>query len=483
MIEIRTPATNFDAAAPSGCLFKTTEKMAVSYRKFTPIPGSNSPDKKEYMYVILTYDLDDKYQNNLDLDQQSCGIKSQPPNLFIEEFIYQSDDILDLMVEFSRKYEDGNKNNNAWRTMWNLLENYYKVPGFGLNKIFGDVSYKNIPFISELKKIFESMNKLKNVANTNKKIFTEFRQASVVNLLNITKEIGDYYKKYCLGLMEDNDAGGTEEMKGEIISSVRQEKIKCDNELVEKIIKMLIDSNKPINKTNIQKEILSEINKNDDPLEYLTSIVKQNNEYNTFLAGIDALNSQKPADELNNAFEEIEYEKYNEIIQKNNLIAQSVLHHLDLEGRRRVSNDAILIALGNARIFAYLQNADFDAYTIEYQVKWVKKMLDMGETEEGVNLMSSIGNKRERDDVSEVMDQTNEYNEYNEEDMGQTDENDENDENEQISKKPKFGGKIKTSKISKKYKNKLTRRKLEYKNKNTHKKAKNLKHRYSRRNK
>jgi hypothetical protein len=57
------------------------------------------------------------------------------------------------------------------------------------------------------------------------------------------------------------------------------------------------------------------------------------------------------------------------------------------------------------------------------------------------------------------------------------------DENEQISKKPKFGGKIKTSKISKKYKNKLTRRKLEYKNKNTHKKAKNLKHRYSRRNK
>jgi hypothetical protein len=52
-----------------------------------------------------------------------------------------------------------------------------------------------------------------------------------------------------------------------------------------------------------------------------------------------------------------------------------------------------------------------------------------------------------------------------------------------LRKKKNFGGKLKTSKISKKYKNKLTRRKLKYKNKKTYKKNKNLKHRYSRRNK
>jgi hypothetical protein len=68
IIEIRTPVTNFDAAAPSGAFYKDAEQMCVSYYTFTQAKGSSKNDRKTdtYIYVVLTKDLDNEnHKNNL----------------------------------------------------------------------------------------------------------------------------------------------------------------------------------------------------------------------------------------------------------------------------------------------------------------------------------------------------------------------------------------------------------------------------------
>jgi hypothetical protein len=113
IIEIRTPATNFDAAAPSGCVFKDIGRMSVSYRRFRP---NNDSRSNEYMYVILTIDINKSEQENgIDFDPRQCRLSSSPPNIFLtsgevvtilrEECRIQRKNItLELMREFSEPF-------------------------------------------------------------------------------------------------------------------------------------------------------------------------------------------------------------------------------------------------------------------------------------------------------------------------------------------------------------------------------------------
>jgi hypothetical protein len=507
MIEIRTPATNFDAAAPSGCLFKTTEKMCVSYRRFTPVPGQGKKDKKEYMYVILTYDLDDKYKNNLILNEESCILKNQPKNLFIEDTILPTgNSITNLMVDFTKKYEYGNKSNNAWRTMWNLLENHYKKPDSKLKQLFQN--YNSNLFFQEIEKIFKHMDFLKNEANKSKSKFPTFVKESKSNLPIIFELIGDYYKENC---KDYDDSEGTSETKGDD----SQENVKC--ELVKNLLKILVDS---YQRTPLYSDSETKYEMEDPVTSFLEKIEKDAN-YRTLVDiayaiielgeipiptyEIDKIGKMFTPDMIQNYIKR--YTKINnEIIDE----VQKLMRDVDME----ISIEIIERALNYARIISKENGANFENFNIQNKVLSIIYVINQltkldYNIDENTNEKPKTTNKREGEDdrVTEEDDREiktaridsrkhgrDDSDEFDmdegyssEDDMGNgMDEGYSNvvdmdeDDNQPTKKNRISGGKIKTKKIYKKNKNKLTKRKINHQNKKTRhklkKKKKNTRH-------
>jgi hypothetical protein len=205
IIEIRTPTTNFDAAAPSGCVFKNVGRMSVSYRKF-----KSNGNGKEYMYVILTIDISKNEDiSGFDTDYTQCQVESLPRNVF---FIQQEvtgilhEDLsksggqcnkanitLELMREFSKPFvsltaDKAKKLKGA--SMLALMSNScYNNPNSELSKMIRNQ-------FSGVTNIFESVKSIKTDLTNNKTTNmtdAQAREQSIPLFTDLINQIRNYY--------------------------------------------------------------------------------------------------------------------------------------------------------------------------------------------------------------------------------------------------------------------------------------------------
>jgi hypothetical protein len=131
IIELRFATTNFDAAAPSGCLYRNVGNQCLSY---LPIRVGD----KYYMYVILTTDLNHvKHQNSLELTSDTCVLSVTGVDIFE---IDESDETLkNITLAISRDIPSKLEKPLLYKRkiepmMKLLLEKCYKLPGNKLKK-------------------------------------------------------------------------------------------------------------------------------------------------------------------------------------------------------------------------------------------------------------------------------------------------------------------------------------------------------------
>jgi hypothetical protein len=151
--EIRTVSTAADLAAPPGCLYVEAGNMAVSYRIFIK-------DRKMYIYIISTFNLNPEGQNSIDFTAGQC-LKQATPQSFQTFFSpdelekYQSRDrsfknLLNLLQSTSFKltrYSKGQRETFI-REIEEILK---KIPGLKDNKTY---------FYTTLKGFLDTINML-----------------------------------------------------------------------------------------------------------------------------------------------------------------------------------------------------------------------------------------------------------------------------------------------------------------------------------
>jgi hypothetical protein len=213
IIEIRTPTTDFDAAAPSGCLYKTTEKMCVSYREFIPDIGRSIVQEK-YLFVILTLNLNDDSKNNLNLSEGKCFAETTPLNIFDTDTgkgIQRADTITELQTQFSRPLTQGTelqKEKLYGQKIRTLIQDCYNIPETGFKTFLkshvdkGDLN----TLLYGIDKELESLNKiLTGTKQKGSKGDAEklFKQTAPRTFKEIIKNIG----KYCSRCQQDINCG------------------------------------------------------------------------------------------------------------------------------------------------------------------------------------------------------------------------------------------------------------------------------------
>ena len=199
IIEIRTPTTNFDAAAPSGCLYRNVEKMCVSYRKFTPTHNTDSTGDNSYIYVILTVDLDERRTNTLTLDMSECLSIYEPFNLFGS--FPGSDMIIELMKNFSKPFDiiESKRERLVSNSMQQLISKCYNIPSSDLIAILVKyIQYDLISKIVGILDIIKSYNTELNQKGKQKMKDTKFKELVVPLFNEIISDIGQYYLSNCL---------------------------------------------------------------------------------------------------------------------------------------------------------------------------------------------------------------------------------------------------------------------------------------------
>jgi hypothetical protein len=217
IIEIRTPTTDFDAAAPSGCLYKTTEKMCVSYREFIPLIGK-SVNSEGYLFVILTLNLNDDSQNNLMLSEGKCLAETGPPNIFnTGKGIQRADTITELQTQFSRPLTQGTelqKEKLYGQKIRTLIQECYNKPETGFKTFLkSHVGKKDLHTL--LSGIDEQLTFLNNIlAGTTQKgskgtdAEKLFKQTAPGTFKEIIKNIGEY----CSRCQQDLNCGDDEKI-------------------------------------------------------------------------------------------------------------------------------------------------------------------------------------------------------------------------------------------------------------------------------
>jgi hypothetical protein len=202
IIEIRTPATNFDAAAPSGCVFKDIGRMSVSYRRFRPY---NRPDINEYMYVILTIDINkNETINGIDFDLLQCQVAASPKNIFLDESevltilkeeckIQRKNITLELMRMFSQPFTrltTTQADKLKGSVMLSLIKRCYNNPESGLRTMIND----NFRDVNDIFLAVQDINTKLSQKGKQKTITeAQARDQSIQHFNNLISEIKDYY--------------------------------------------------------------------------------------------------------------------------------------------------------------------------------------------------------------------------------------------------------------------------------------------------
>ena len=209
IIEIRTPVTDFDAAAPSGCYYKTTEKMCVSYREFIPKPGSGVPgDGREYLFVIITLNLNDKSKNNLELTDDECLKAIAPPNIFNSgNELQRTDTVKELQIQFSRPFSEGTENQKEKlfsQKIKDLLENCYIKLETGFQAFLkGNPKYPDDlnAFLETINSLLADLNNYRAASKQGTKKDQAqaekiFKEQAIPTFNEIINNISKYYTEY-----------------------------------------------------------------------------------------------------------------------------------------------------------------------------------------------------------------------------------------------------------------------------------------------
>ncbi len=199
IIELRFSTTNFDAAAPSGCLYRNVGNQCLSY---LPI----KINKKDYMYVILTIDLNRvNHQNSLELTSDTCKISVTPLDIFDinKEDIELKDISIAISKEIPPEKEPRNRDKKIYGIMLVLLNECYKLPEDTLKKQMETIFGKD----SNIVTVFDNLNKLRELSISNKTgskgASGRLKVESVLAFGILVKTIQEYYKKCKKSKQED----------------------------------------------------------------------------------------------------------------------------------------------------------------------------------------------------------------------------------------------------------------------------------------
>jgi hypothetical protein len=149
--ELRFSTTNFDAAAPSGCGYRDIGNQCVSY---TIIPGER--DELELIYVILTIDLNrEKHKNNLEQSMIDCIMGVQGKDIFRFK---PNSPFKNMGINFSANVD----NRKTKKNMENFIEKCYKNPNHSIRKML-ETNYDSEKLNNLFNSIKQKLDKINEV--------------------------------------------------------------------------------------------------------------------------------------------------------------------------------------------------------------------------------------------------------------------------------------------------------------------------------
>ena len=323
LIEIIFPTTEFDAAAPSKCIYVKIGKQEFSGRIFTK-------EGQTYIYIIYTYDLSTEDNGKTDAETREKMEKGDcirdfikgdniffpekiPDNLLriLEDKSNDLNSIYSQLDKFNNYFNSAsNKVNFSVKLMLYLLNNYFKNSGSGLLKIA--VSYP-CEFINSINSDLSQLNMLREKSIQKKTAVSgkELRQASEPILKSIAITIGQQlellYQKGELGDLESrnsiecmknlliflnssaekvieipdqtqNKEGLQKSIKDELIKKIRnpkesQDKVAAAQAMLELILQ------EPINKNIIINPVIDALVDNETPVPVAKGIGTETNQF------------------------------------------------------------------------------------------------------------------------------------------------------------------------------------------------------------
>jgi hypothetical protein len=190
IIELRFATTNYDQAAPSGCLYRNVGNQCLSY---LPI----NINGKDYMYVISTIDLNHaKHKNSLELNSDACASRVAGADIFKigEEDIELKNITVAISSKIPHSEEKRNYPKKIGDIMLALLNNCYKIPGNQLRQQIEAI------FGRKIVDMFDSLNGRRLQAEQpevrgNGKAVSQFPKESVIAFEAIVDKIKEKYKE------------------------------------------------------------------------------------------------------------------------------------------------------------------------------------------------------------------------------------------------------------------------------------------------
>ena len=181
ILEIRTPVTSFDAAAPSGALYTSVGKFSVSFKilenkilenvdavfKKQKLDSNSNVLPGTYIYVILTYDTLG-CDNLTNFNNTPCMDKVITPNIFVDNIIIKNftNKISHELLNTLFNTESDSMNSKDVFNSKSMLELWKKMQEISNKKILTDKSVTNNLFYEIINKDYKKPDsKLKTKIN------------------------------------------------------------------------------------------------------------------------------------------------------------------------------------------------------------------------------------------------------------------------------------------------------------------------------
>jgi hypothetical protein len=271
VIELRFPTTNFDAAAPSGCVYKNVGNQSVSF--YTTTVNTKDREPGTYIYVILTTDLNqDDYENNLTPSLKKCNSSVAPRDIFNISYNNTSTENAKTLkqnaINFTKSIPEKDARNYAsqlFKKMMALME-CYKLP---LNPTSSQsprnsilpilmAQYSDVNFNSILRNIKDKLDYLKDAHTESlqkgKKASGEGKFKSKVGeyFEFIVSELGNYYNKQCF---KNIDVAGCDPKIEQAISNIILNMDICmGNNMLKTTAKGTVTRTQPYNLSDSERE-------------------------------------------------------------------------------------------------------------------------------------------------------------------------------------------------------------------------------------